>query len=472
MSSAPNSQRRAKVVRLPAVGRALTDLGNAERFVAQHGQHVRYCYPFKSWLTFTGSRWEVDASGHIERLAKETVRSIYAEAAAESEDSLRAAIGKHARGSESGGKLHAMLDLARSDVPVLPSELDADPLLFNVANGTIDLRTGDLRPHSPLDLITKQSPVTYDPHARHAVWDAFVEHVTGGDIAFATFLRQVAGYCLTGLNQEKRFFLAFGEPDTGKSTFLDALRVALGDYARVAAPETWLLQSAVGGNRGDLARLVGARLVLSSEFRSNARFDEALIKSITGGDAITCAAKYQAEFTFQPQFKILLAANDAPRFSASDEGMAERGTRLPFSNRLAEGKKDPKVKQALCSPEDAGAAVLAWMVTGCLEWQQQGLTLPEVVKRSSAEYRDENDNAKGFFDDELVFTEGARTTRKEMRLAYEQWCEHEGVRFPLGPKEFAARLRARGASDVKVQGSRLWTNVRRRGEWEGLPNVV
>lgn len=451
---------------MPVTGRSLTDMGNAERFVAQHGREVRYCYPFKQWLVFNGQRWEVDSSGHVERLGKETIRSIYAEAAAERDDNARAALAKHARQSESSGRLSSMLDLARSEIPVHPNDLDADPWLFNVANGTIDLRTGELRPHSALDLITKLSPVKYDPKARHPTWRAFLEHVTAGDIAFEGFLRQVAGYCLTGVNQEKRFFLAFGEPDTGKSTFLDALRVALGDYARVAAPETWLLQSNIGGNRGDLARLVGARLVLSSEFRANARFDEALIKSITGGDPITCAAKYQAEFTFQPQFKILLAANDAPRFSASDEGMAERGTRLPFSNRLGEGKKDPKVKQCLCDPEDAGPAVLAWMVTGCLEWQQTGLSLPEVVKQSSAAYRDENDNVKAFFEDELVFAEGARTSRKEMRLTYEQWCDSEGIRFPLGQKEFAARLRSQGAGEAKIKGNRYWTNVRRRGEWE------
>ena len=143
----------------------LTDLGNAERFVARHGGDVRYVYPWGKWLIWTGARWERDDAGRVHRLAKETVRAIYAEAAAAEDEDHRKALAQHATRSEAEAKIRAMLELAKSEVPVSPDELDADPWLLNAPNGTIDLRGGELRPQRREDLLTKMSGAEYDPDA-------------------------------------------------------------------------------------------------------------------------------------------------------------------------------------------------------------------------------------------------------------------------------------------------------------------
>ena len=144
----------------------LTDMGNAERFVAQHGEDVRYCYPWRKWLVWTGARWERDESGHVHSLAKETVRSIYKEATEAKSESNCKELGKHATGSEAETRIRAMLELAKSEVPVSPVELDADPWVLNCKNGTIDLvGSGELMAHRREDLITKIALVEYDPDA-------------------------------------------------------------------------------------------------------------------------------------------------------------------------------------------------------------------------------------------------------------------------------------------------------------------
>src|SRR5215208_5046399 len=155
----------------------LTDLGNASRLIHRHGLNLRYCWPWSKWLVWDGKRWIKDDTGKVYQLAKETVASIYQEAAAAANEDRRKALAQHAVRSEAEGKIKAMVELARSDVPVKPDELDADPDLLNTESGTIDLRAGDLREHHREDLITKIAPVRYDPDAAAPAWGRFLKRV-------------------------------------------------------------------------------------------------------------------------------------------------------------------------------------------------------------------------------------------------------------------------------------------------------
>ena len=444
-----------------------TDIGNAERLVARERGQIRYCPPRKRWLTYDGRRWLWDETGEINRKAKKTVRGIYEEAAACRDEEIRKAIAKHASDSENASRVSAMISFARSEasVPVLPAELDADPWKLNVLNGTVDLQTGKLGPHERSALITRLAPVEYDTAARSDLWDSFLKDATGGDDELAQYLQRAVGYALQGTASERAFFFLIGPPGTAKSTFIDAIAAALGDYHMAAAFDTWLVQTNTGGNRGDLVRLTSARLVTSVEVRKGAKFDEAIIKAITGGDEITAAAKYEGEITFKPAFALWLAANDAPAIRDDDEGAWARVRRIPFDHIIPAAQQDRTLKLRLREPE-VRAAVLAWAVQGCLNWQREGLGSSAAIDKSTAAYRRDMDRIAGFFEECCVFEKEAKISRDSLRHAYEEWCKSEGVRFPLPAKEIATRLRETGCSDGKSDGKRMWKGVRLLDTWE------
>ncbi len=444
--------------------KTLTDLGNAERFVERNKGRIRYCPPRKKWLAYDGKRWRWDDDGVVVRLAKRTVRDIYREASECDDERERKMLATWAKSSESSARIGAMLELASTEagVPVQPDELDPDPWLLNVQNGTLDLRSGELREHSRDDLITKIAPVPYDPEAQHDLWEDCLTDATGGDEDLVIYLGQIFGYALTGVATEKAFFFFYGPSNTSKSTVLRAWENAIGDYALSADFETWLKRRDPGGNRGDLVRLMGARLVTSSEVGRGGSFDERIMKSVTGGDPITAAAKYEADVTFKPTFTLVLAANDAPRIRDDDDGMWNRVQRVPFTNVIK--TPDPTMRDRLCEPEVA-QAVLAWGVRGCLEWQAEGLRPPRAVQESTEAYKAESDRFQGFANDTLVADPEGSITRAQLRKLYETWCEEEGVK-PLGARELGNRLRSIGATDGKNKGKRLWRGVRDRDMYD------
>lgn len=440
----------------------LTDWGNAQRLVRLHGQDMRYCHLWGKWLIWDGRRWAVDTSGAAERLAKSCVAEMYAEASRCRDDDHRKALAKHALKSEGQRAISAMLALAQSEpgIPVQPVELDADPWLLNVLNGTIDLRTGELRPHRREDLLIKLAPVEYDAGARSEAWERFLSDATGGDAELQTFLQRAAGYSLTGETDEEKLFFVHGPAASGKSTFLEALKGAFGDYAETADFETFLARQYVGGPRNDVARLAGARLVVSIEVDEGKKLAEGLVKTLTGGDTVTARFMYREAFSFRPQMKLWLAANHAPKVKDDDEAMWRRILRVPFERVVPKEKRDPRVKATLRDPQQGGPAILAWAVRGCLAWQREGLGIPPAIEQATQAYRLDNDPLREFFASCCVFGPTKTVTIAALNEEYETWCNDNRER-PIKAREFNRRLEARGCRrDRDSSGSkRIWIGI-------------
>ncbi len=138
----------------------LTDMGNAERLVALHGKDLRYCHPWSMSFEWDGRRWAMDNTAGVVRRMKEAVRRIYREAAEVEDDDERKTIAKWAKASESRSRIDSGMYLARSEagIPILHGDMDQNPWLLNVQNGTVDLRTGELREHRRDDLISQPRP--------------------------------------------------------------------------------------------------------------------------------------------------------------------------------------------------------------------------------------------------------------------------------------------------------------------------
>ena len=425
----------------------LTDSGNAERLASEYGDMLRYCWTWGKWLAWDGRRWNIAKGQELARkLALQAVRGIQRDAAkAESvEDKDR--LFTFGLRSERQSNLLAMLAAAQATdpFPTYAEDFDRDLMLFNCRNGTINLTTGELRKHDPADLITKLCPVDYEPEATFPMWEDFLWQAMDNFPELVGFLQRAVGYCLTGLTSEKKLFFIHGPKDTGKSTFLEAVKAVFGDYGHTTSFETFLRRDHAGGVRNDIAQLCGARLVVSNEVEDGKRLAEGIVKTLTGGDTIRARFLYSEGFEFIPQFKLFLAANHAPRVDDRDAAIWRRILRIRFEHSIPEWQQDPKIKATLGDPKVAGPAILAWAVQGCLKWQTEGLEVPLSIRSATEAYRHENDPLREFLQDNCIVSEAATVPVKTLRKGYEDWCDENGVKFSISARNFNDRLRELG----------------------------
>jgi len=444
---------------------ALTDYGNAERLADRHGNDIRYCYQQKQWYCWDQKRWVEDTTGEIQRKAKETVRAIYGEASKIKNDDKRSETVAWAIRSESENRIKAMIQLTESEpgIAVKADQFDANPWLLNCENGTLDLTTGELQSHNRDDMITKLIPVEWKGlDETHSVWEKLMDDSTGNNAELKDFLRRAAGYSLTGDISEEVLFFVHGPAASGKSTFLEALKATLGDYCSTADFEAFLKRQSVGGARNDIARLAGSRLVASIEVDEGKKLAEGLIKMLTGGDKVTARFLYRESFEFIPTFKLWLAANHAPRVNADDAAMWRRILRIPFDNVIPKEKRDPDIKKVLRNPDDAGSAILAWMVKGCLEWQQHGLSIPQCIEDATTELMQEMDTLGDFFDECCNITRPNSQSWEsvsDLMKAYQQWASKNSERYTVGRRTFTEKLRSLGCLSIKKNGKRGYSGI-------------
>jgi putative DNA primase/helicase len=441
----------------------LTDTGLADRMVDVHGEDLRYCHPQCAWYVWVGTRWRKDETALVTAKARESVLTLYTEAASVQDKAQREAILSAAKRGLSAHGQGSVVSLAATDqrIVVLPANLDADVWLLNCLNGTVDLRTGSLRVHQRKDLITKLAPVKYDPVAHLELWDRFLKDVTGGDEEFVAFLQRAAGYSLTGDNSEEVFFFVHGPTRTGKSTFLEALKATLGDYAMTADFDAFLRRQDVGRPRDDIARLAGSRMVISIEVDKGRRLAEGLVKQITGGDSISARHLYKRAFEHVPGYKLWLAANDAPEMTGQDKALWRRIARVPFETSIPDERRDPEVKRRLRDPKTSGPAILAWAVRGCLEWQKHGLRPPVKIRKATDDLQAEMDPLAGFLAECCLLRPNAWVSSANLRAAYERWARESGE-SPLRPRELAERLSACGCSQDRRSMGRGWKGLELR----------
>jgi len=439
----------------PAYGYNLTDLGNAERFVALHGENVRYCYPWAKWLIWTGARWERDDSGKVHKLAKVTVRGIYREAATAEDEDRRKALAKHAARSEGADKIRAMLELAKSEVPASPDEFDSVPWLLNAPNGTVDLQTGELREHRRKDLLTKMAGADYTPTAAAPTWAATLEHALPSQ-ELRRFFKKLAGYAFSGDVSEHILAVLYGTGANGKSTILNALLAAAGDYGMQAAPD--LLVAKKGSHPTEVADLFGMRLVASIEVEDGRRLAESLVKQLTGGDKVRARRMRQDFWQFDPTHKVFMAVNHKPEVRGTDTAIWRRLRLIPFEQTIPPAEQDKKLPQKL---EAELPGILRWALEGCLEWQHEGLQAPEEVRKATGAYRSEMDVIGAFLQDECEIGREFREQFTTLYKRYEEWCEDGGERAETRRK-FNARLKVRGRFEARRSGPGG------ANEWHGL----
>ena len=440
----------------------LTDVGNALRLQALHGKDIRYVGAL-GWLEWDTTRWKVKADDRVMHRAIDVAKGIMDEAVAVNADEKELKrYQAHAAYCGSEPALTKMVKVARTlpGIALEGSGLDADPWLFNVQNGTLNLKTGELHPHSRDDYITKIAPVTYDPDAKAERWSRFLPEIFRGDEDLIVYLQRLFGYCLTGAVTEQVFPIFWGEGQNGKSKLIEAaIPAVMGKDYMVRLTPASLMESRSGpAHPTELMDLRGARLAIAIESSKGKSLDEEIIKRLTGGDTIKARRMHKDPEEFRPTHKLILVTNHKPRSSASPS-ITRRLRLVPFLYKVPEELKEDDLGEQL---EAEASGILNWMLAGCLAWQEEGLVEPEAVTSITSRHMADQDILGMFFNEDVVFEQAYRCTGGELFQAYEIWCHESRVR-PMGKISFNREAGDRYPEKrYKSKGIAKWRGMRPR----------
>lgn len=376
----------------PLIFFGLNDDGNAERLLALHRDKMRYCPEFKAWLIWDGRRWEQDKFGKAQELAVDAMRKFLSQVRDDGK------IYEFALKSVNLKGVTNCLALAAPRVAVSAGKLDSSPWLFNFRNGTVDLRTGAMKPHDPADLITKLADHDYNLKAECPRWREFVNWTMGGGSEsdadrvgrFTEYLQRALGYSITGSTSEKALFIPWGEKgNNGKTTMLVVVGRLIPEYSGMLDVETLMTRSRSSSNASaDIADLRGVRFVRTSEAETTQRLAQGLVKKLTEGQGeVKAIKKYENWVSFAATHKIWMDTNGRPSFEAEDNAMMNRMHLIPFPASLAESDVDRTLPDALVRDEACG--ILAWLVRGAVKWYKDRLRRPDEAVAARDQWRDQ-----------------------------------------------------------------------------------
>ncbi len=414
----------------------LNDSGNAQRFVNLFWDEVRYVGAAKSWFVWDGMRWIKDDKSSVVSKAKEVAKHIIAEAQEITDRNRQAETLRWSIQAGNGGRIAQMLKLAQPELSISPDDLDSNYWLLNCLNGTVDLRTGECYPHRSGDLLTKLAPVNYVRGAPAPRFLRFLEEVFL-NAGVRVFFQLVIGYSLTGDQREQKLFILTGDGANGKSTLMITLGSVLGDYKQEAAPGM-LLAKNPNGITNDIARLKGARMVLTAETDLGRYLDEEWVKRLTGGDVITARFLYQEHFEFRSTHTLFIITNHKPSVKGQDHGIWRRLSVIPFNVTFPEDQQDKELPQKLMEEREG---ILAWAVEGCLKWQVDGLKEPPVVQAARSDYKTDNDPVSRFVHDSC--REGGQERSGTLYHRYKKWAQDTGENV-VSVKSFSQSLERLG----------------------------
>lgn len=407
------------------------EIALAEGLYKLHGDELRWDYSQSQWAWWDGQRWQphkMKAYTLTRELCANTVTMINARKGAPN-----FALSKVATAT---GITSLVKHLSMTKGIAVPSDIwDADPYLLNTPGGVVDLKTGKMHKADPERYMTKCCSVTPDRKMPTPLFDEFLVWATHGDEAYQNYLWRVLGYCLTGDTKEEIMLFMHGPGGNGKTLLKETIAKIMGDYHRASKMSVFMVQKNEQHPTG-IANLIGARFVSAAETVKGRRWNEALIKELTGGDEIS-ARKMRADFfSFRPQFKLLLHGNVKPKLDGVDNAIRRRLHMLPFTAVISEKNKDTDLGKKL----DAEApGILAKMIDGCLEWQRDGLNPPDAVLDATADYLSEQDVFTQWLDECCNMDMTGEETLKALFTSWKSWCE-DRQEFVGSWREFRATV--------------------------------
>lgn len=411
------------------------------------------------WLWYTGTHWERDgAEEHLDRAITETLIA-RSKAALDSGYYLNNPKFIQAV-TPNASRVGAVKRQYHSLVYMSDKVFDDNPDLLNCSNGVIDLRTGALQTHSPEQYFTYCINTAYNPGASSEFWTTWLKGEVGAELT--DWLQLAVGYSLTGHTPEEVMFYLFGPSRGGKGTFTESILTLLGKpLSREVGFNTFTMNRDQDAQNFDLAPLKPCRFIAASESKSYERFNDAMIKRVTGGNDITCAFKGKTHFTYRPQFKIWLSSNNSINADPEDDAVWGRIRAVEFPHSYL-GREDKSLKSRMKSPE-VQEGILAWAVAGAMRWYALGVKgIPEPITsvRLKGEQRAELDTIQMWLDEKCAIRQDAFISNSQLYTSYESWCALTGAE-PKKQRTFTQSLKRRGfiSKPREIQGKQF------RGFW-------
>jgi putative DNA primase/helicase len=435
-----------------------TDMGNAERLIQVASGNLRFIGG--DWYYFQNGAWRPDAAKARELVKKGVAGLLWKEVEGYTQERNEDAIKKlisWARHTESTKAVDSALRMAHSDPAIFTKieQMDADPMLLNCKNGTLNLESGILTAHNKSQLLSKQIMVDYNPAATCPKWQTFIDRIFNHDAELIEYMQKAVGYSLTGSTKQQVWFLCFGHGANGKSVFINTILELLNDYGLQSAPDL-LLQSKQQRHPAELAALKGKRMAVSQESDEGRLLAEGTIKQLTGTDVISARKMHKDFFEFTATHKIWLATNHKPAVRDTTESTWRRLKLIPFAVTIPEPERNHNLQDELRA-EFQG--ILSWAVQGCLKWQKYGLKDAAVIKRATASYRDESDTIGLFIEECAEKTTDGHSKQSDVYDAYTRWAIANGHK-PIASRRLRQALEERHYMQSVYNGARVIKNLK------------
>lgn len=425
----------------------------ALRFSQIYAEELRYVAPWGRWMRWNGCRWLHEDTLEVSDFARKVCRSVAAYVCTDIQlkPNEQKAVAKKYGSAQTIAAVEKLAKADRRHAATI-AQWDADIWALNTPAGVVDLRTGSLTSGAREAYMTKVTRAS--PGGACPTWLQFLHVATAGDADLIGFLKRMAGYCLTGSTRDHALFFVYGTGGNGKGTFLNTLQWILGDYNRTAGMDVFT-EKKHDSHPTELAALMGARMVTAQETEEGKRWAEARIKALTGGDPITARFMRQDDFTYDPQFKLVIAGNHKPGLRNVDEAIKRRMHLIPFTVEIPADRRDSRLSEKLRA--EAGG-ILAWAIEGCLEWQQTGLSAPAAVVAATDEYLEQEDQFANWITDCCEL--GAfKHAGKPLYQSYKAWADRANE-YAIPQKRWVAQMQTRGFVATRTKAGMMYEGIR------------